>query len=87
MPDGYNNIGFSYPINNFGAIDMKMDGSDLEEKSSFTMLGLNLISAFMLSPLVKLSQENWSFDSFYKMFLSPEVSLYLCKSTLSPCMK
>ena len=30
--------------NNVGAIDMKMDGSVLEEKSSFKMLGLNFCS-------------------------------------------
>ena len=30
--------------NNTGAIDVKMDGSVLEEKSSFKMLGLNFSS-------------------------------------------
>ena len=31
-------------------------------------------------------QENWSLDSFCK-FLSPEFVLYLCKSTIQPCME
>ena len=29
--------------NNNGSIDMKMDGSALDEKSSFKMLGVNLL--------------------------------------------
>ena len=47
-------------FNNVGAIDMKtsIDGSVLEEKSSFKMLGLTssckLDSTFMLSLLLKL---------------------------------
>ena len=43
--------------NNSGAIDVKMDGSDVEEKSSFKMLGfslLNWIGALILSLLPKL---------------------------------
>ena len=44
--------------NNTGAIDVKMDGSVLEEKSSFKMLGLtfllNWIGALTLSLLLKL---------------------------------
>ena len=43
---------------NTGAIDVKMDGSVLEEKSSFKMLGLtfssNWIGALTLSLLLKL---------------------------------
>ena len=42
--------------NNTGSIDMKIDGSVLEEKSSFKIL-------------------------------SPEVSLYLYKSIIRPCME
>ena len=45
-------------INNTGAIDGKMDGSALEEKSSFKMLGLtyllNWIVALTLTLLLKL---------------------------------
>ena len=44
--------------NNTGAIDMKMDGSAREEKSSFKMLGLaslsNWIAALTLFLLLKL---------------------------------
>ena len=43
--------------NNSGAIDLKMDGSVVEEKSSFKMLGfslLNWIGALILSLLPKL---------------------------------
>ena len=45
-------------INNTGAIDGKMDGSALEEKSTFKMLGLtyllNWIVALTLTLLLKL---------------------------------
>ena len=44
--------------NNTGSIDVKMDGSVLEEKPSFKMLGLsfslNWIGALILSLLLKL---------------------------------
>ena len=42
--------------NNNGSIDVKMDGSVLEEKSSFKMLGLTLnwIGVLILSLLLKL---------------------------------
>ena len=46
------------PSNSTGAIDVKMDGSTLEEKSSFKMLGLTFSSkldwALTLSLLPKL---------------------------------
>ena len=46
------------PSNNTGSIDVKMDGSVLEEKSSFKMLGLtfssNWIGAVTFSLLLKL---------------------------------
>ena len=45
-------------LNNAGAIDVKIDGSVLEEKSSFKMLGLTfsseLDSTLILSLLLKL---------------------------------
>ena len=58
--------------NNIGAIDVKMDGSVLEEKSSFKMLWLiyllNCIGALTLALLLKLSRKRlepwfilWSF--------------------------
>ena len=53
--------------NNTGAIDVKMDGSILEEKPSFKMLGLTFSSkldwALALSLLLKLCP-NWSLDLF-----------------------
>ena len=76
--------------NNTGAIDMKMDGSAPEEKSS-KMLGLTFSSKL-----------NWQSHSIFiaktaskkigslirsMKFLSPEVALHLYKSTIWPCMK
>ena len=40
----------SFRSNNTGSIDVKMDGSVLEEKSSFKMLGLTFHSMKLLSP-------------------------------------
>ena len=59
------------PSNNTGAIDVKMDGSGLEEKSSFKMLMLTLsflnwIGALTLSLLLKI----WSLDSFFEVSFS-----------------
>ena len=76
--------------NNNGSIDVKMNGSILEEKSSFKMLGLTLCCKL-----------DWgSYISFPKTaskkigalicairFLSPEIALYLCKFTACPCME
>ena len=60
--------------NNTGGIDEKMDGSVLEKKPSFKMLGLiftsNWIEALTLSLLLKLLPENWSLDSFYEVSFS-----------------
>ena len=62
--------------NNTGAIDMRMDGSVLEEKPSFKMLGLTFSSIFIAKTV---SKKNGAL-----MFLSPEVALYLYKSTIQP---
>ena len=53
--------------NNIGAIDMKMDGYVLEEKSSFKMLGLTFYSTLdrgscIISIVKDCIQENWSLD-------------------------
>ena len=49
--------------NNTGTIDVKVDGSVLEEKSSFKILGLafsvNYIGALTLSLLLKLPPRKW----------------------------
>ena len=65
--------------NNTGAIDMRMDGSVLEEKPSFKMLGLTFSSIFIAKTVSKKIGA--------LMFLSPEVALYLYKSTIQPWME
>ena len=60
--------------NNTGAIDMKMDGSIFEEKSSFKMLGLtfssNWIMALTLSLLINLPPRKLEFDLLYEVSFS-----------------
>ena len=61
--------------NNTGAIDVKMDGSVLEEKKTFKMLGLTFSSKL-----------NW--DSYItSIAITPEVALYIYKSTIRLCME
>ena len=61
--------------NNNGSIGVKMGGSILEEKSSFKMLRLTF-SSKKIGALISSMK-----------FLSPEVALYLYKSTICPCME
>ena len=77
--------------NNTGAIDVKMDGPVLEEKSSFKMLGLTFSSkldwdSYIISvtktACKKIGALIRSMNS-----LSPEVALYLYKSIIRPCME
>ena len=60
--------------NNNTSIDVKMDGSVLEEKSSFKMLGLTFSSKLGSSSYIicckNCLQKNWSFNSFYKVSFS-----------------
>ena len=75
--------------NNNGSIDVKKDGSVLEEKSSFKMLGLIVSSkldcgSFIIAKTASKKTGN-SIRSI--KFLSSEVALYPCKSTIRPCMK
>ena len=77
--------------NNTGAIDVKMDGSVLEEKSSFKMLGLTFSSkldwgSYIIS-IAKTASKKIGALICSMRFLSPEVALYLYKSTLHPCME
>ena len=77
--------------NNTGAIDVKMDGSALEEKSSFKMLELTFCSkldrdSYMISIAKTASKKFGALIRFTK-FLSPEGALYLYKSTIRPCME
>ena len=71
---------------NTGAIDVKMDGSVLEEKSSFKMLGLTFSSkldwgSYIISIAKIASKKIGALISSMK-FLYPKVVLYLCKSTI-----
>ena len=77
--------------NNNGSIDVKMDGSVLEEKSSFKMLGLTFSSkldwgSYIISIAKTASKKIEALIRSMK-FLSPEVALYLYKSTIRPCME
>ena len=76
---------------NTGAIDVKMDGSVLEEKTSFKMLGLTFSSkldwdSYIVSIAKTASKKIGALIRSVK-FLSPEVALYLYKSTIRPCME
>ena len=77
--------------NDNGSIDVKMDGSVLEEKSSFKMLGLTFSSklgwsSYIISIAKTASKKIGALIHSMK-FLSPEAALYLYKSTLRPCME
>ena len=77
--------------NNTGAIDAKMDGSVLEEKSSFKMLGLTFSSkldwgSYIISIAKTASKKIGALIRSMK-FLSPEVALYLYKCTIRPSME
>ena len=77
--------------NNNGSINVKMDGSVLEEKSSFKMLGLTLSSkldwgSYIIS-IAKTSSKKIGALIRSMKFLSPEVAPYLYKSTICPCME
>ena len=75
---------------NTGAIDVKMDGS-VEKKTSFKMLGLTFSSkldwgSYIVSIAKTASKKIGALIRSLK-FLSPEVALYLYKSTIWPCME
>ena len=72
-------------------INVKMDGSVLEENSSFRMLGLTFSSkldlgSYIISVAKTFSKKIGALIRSMK-FLFPEVALYLCKSTIHPCME
>ena len=77
--------------NNNGSIDVKMDGSILEEKSSFKMLGLTFSSKLDWGPYIisiaKIASKKIGALIRSMKFLSPEVALYLYKSTILSCME
>ena len=67
--------------NNTGAIDVKMDGSVLEEKSSFKMLGLTFSSkldwgSYIIS-IAKTASKKIGVLIRSMKFLSSEIALYL----------
>ena len=72
--------------NNNGFIDVKMGGSTLEEKSSFKMLGLTFSSKLdwvsCIISIAKTASEKIGALIRSMKFLSPEVALYLYKSTI-----
>ena len=76
---------------NTGAIDVKVDGSVLEDKTSFKMLGLTFSSkldwgSYIVSIAKTASKKIGALIRSMK-FLSSEVALYLYKSTIRPCME
>ena len=76
---------------NTGAIDVKMDGSVIGEKTSFKMLGLTFSSkldwgSYIVSIVKTASKKSRALIHSMK-FLSPEGTLYLYKSTIQPCME
>ena len=78
--------------NNTGAIKVKINGSVLEEKSSFKMFGLSFHcklhwgGSYTISIAKTASKKIGTLISSIE-FLSPEVALYLYKSTMQPCME
>ena len=74
-----------------GAIDVKIGGSVLEEKSYFKILGLTFSSklnwgSYIISIAKTVSKKIGVLLCSMK-FLSPEVALYLYESTICPCME
>ena len=76
---------------NTGAIDGRMNGSVLEEKSSFKMLLLTFSSkldwgSYIISIAKTASKKIGALIRSMKI-LSPEVAQYLFRSTICPCME
>ena len=76
---------------NTGAIDVKMYGFVFEEKSTFKMVGLTFFSKLdwgsdIVSIAETASKKIGTLILSMKV-ISPEVALYLCKSTIRPCME
>ena len=77
--------------NNTGAINVKMGLSLHEEKSSFKMLGLTFSSkldwgSYIISIAKSASEKIEALILSMKLHY-PEVTLYLYKSTICPCME
>ena len=68
----------------------QMDGSVLEEESSFKVLGLSFSSkldwgSYIIS-IAKTASKKIAALTRYMKFLFPKVPLYFCKSTIRPYM-
>ena len=77
--------------NNTGSIEVKMDESVLDEKSSYKILGWTfsrkLDWGLHIISIAKTASKKIR-DLIRSMkFLPPEVALYLYKSTILPCME
>ena len=77
--------------NNTDAIDMKIDGLFLEEKSSFKILGFTFSpklhwGSYIISIAKTTSKKIGSLIPYMKLF-SPGVVLYFYKSTIRQCME
>ena len=77
--------------NNTGSVDVKMDGSVLEEKTYLKMLGFTFSSkldwgSYVISIAKTVSKKIEALIRSMKC-LSPEIALYLYKSTICPCME
>ena len=79
---------FNWFFNNTVAIDMKINGSVHEEKSSFKILGLTfsskLNSSSYIISIAKTASKKISNMIRSMKFLSPEVALYRYTSTIRP---
>ena len=76
---------------NTSAIEVKMDGSVLEEKTSLKKLGLTFSSkldwgSYVVS-IAKTASKNIGILICSMKFLSPKLSLYLYKSTIRPSIE
>ena len=75
--------------NNTSAVNVKIDEYVLEEKSYFKMLVLSFSSKLGLGSYIISSAKTQKIHTLMHSlkFLSPEVTLYLCKSTIWSCME
>ena len=77
--------------NNNGPIDVKINRAVLEKKPSFKMLGLTFSSKlnwdFYIISIAEIASRKIEALIRSMKFFSPEVSLYLYKSTIRPCME
>ena len=83
-------VSFDRSVNS-GGIDIRMGEKMLEEESSFQMLGLSITSKLdwstYISSIAKTASKKIGALFRSMKFLSPEIVLYLYKSTIRPCME